>query len=117
LTQDEREFRMPYRSIKDMGTIYVYLYMKSFGNEKRVCYWAGNITDFMNPNPQIKWIEMEPDLAIGTVTKREKAGIIGIKMAIHDVTANGPIDWEEYPAWSVPLRKRPKLLKVRVFCW
>lgn len=59
---------MPYRSIKDMETIYVYLYMKSFGHEKRVCYWAGNITDFMNPNPQIKWIEMEPDLAIGTVT-------------------------------------------------
>lgn len=42
---------MPYLSIKDIGVVFIYLYMKSFGSEKRVCYWKGDITKFTNPNP------------------------------------------------------------------
>lgn len=95
----------------------IYLNRKfTIGKDKRICFWRGLATDFMNPNPEIKWIELEPDLAIGEVKEHYKAGIVGIKMAIHDVSLNGPIDWEDYPTWKKP-PKRPPNIKVRVFCW
>jgi len=97
-TENEREFRMPYLSIKDIGTVIVYLNRKfSVGKDKRICFWKGDIMEFTNPNPEIRWIELEPDLAVGEVKEHYKAGIVDIKLSIHDVTANGPIDWMNYP--------------------
>lgn len=68
--EKEGEFMMPYLSLKDIGTIYVYL-RKEVGlikkEWKRVCFWKGNIMDFADPNPKLKWIEFLPDLAIGEV--------------------------------------------------
>jgi hypothetical protein len=45
--------------------------------------------DFTNPNPAIQWIELLPDFAIGEVKDHYKAGIVGIRMSIHDVSLNG----------------------------
>jgi len=46
----------------------VYLNKKSsIGKDKRICYWRGDIMQFTNPNPEIKWIEMIPDFAVGEV--------------------------------------------------
>ena len=73
--------------------------------------------DFTNPNPEIKWIEMEPDIAIGEVKEQHKAGIVGIKLSVHDVTENGEIDWMNYPTWAKKIPKRPSNIKVRVFVW
>lgn len=73
--------------------------------------------DFTDPNPEIKWIEMEPDIAIGEVKEQHKAGIVGIKLSVHDVTANGAIDWMNYPTWAKKIPKRPPNIKVRVFVW
>lgn len=85
LTENEREFRMPYLSIQDIGTVFIYLYK----GKKRICYWKGSIMEFTNPNPAIKWIELMPDFAIGEVKDHYKAGIVGIRMSIHDVSLNG----------------------------
>lgn len=116
-TENETELRLPYLSIADIGSVVIYLNRKfTIGKDKRICFWKGQITEFMNPNPEIRWLEFEPDLAIGEVKEHYKAGIVGIKFAIHDVTANGPIDWEDYPAWKKP-PKRPPNIKIRVFCW
>ena len=83
-----------------MGTVFVYLWAKpTIGKERRVCFWKGDIMKFTNPNPGLQWVELEPDFAVGEVKEHFRAGIVGIKMAIHDVTANGPIDWNDYPAW------------------
>jgi hypothetical protein len=84
---------------------------------KRVCFWKGDIMEFVNPNPELKWIELEPDLAIGKVKEHYKAGIVGIKLSIHDVSANGQIDWLNYPTWSKKIPKRPPNIKVRIYVW
>lgn len=84
---------------------------------KRVCFWKGDIMEFVNPNPELKWIDLEPDLAIGKVKEHYKAGIVGIKLSIHDVSANGQIDWLNYPTWSKKIPKRPPNIKVRIYVW
>lgn len=86
---------LPYMSILDIGTMFVYLKQKTMGKWKRVCFWKGPIKDYMDPNPKQKWIDLEPDLAIGKVKEHYKAGIVGIKFSIHDVTKDGPIDWAD----------------------
>lgn len=117
-TEKDNEFSMPYMNIKDIGTVFVYLCRKfKLNDDKRICFWKGSILDFVNPNPELKWLELEPDLAIGEVKEHYKAGIVGIKLSIHDVSANGPIDWTDYPTWAKKIPKRPPNIKVRVFCW
>ena len=100
------DFIAPYMSIEDIGTVFVYLNKKFIRNTKRICFWKGNITQFTNPNPELKWIEMTPDLAIGEVKEFHMAGIVGLRLSIHDVTKNGPIDWNEYWRWTTKISKR-----------
>jgi hypothetical protein len=73
--------------------------------------------DFINPNPEIRWLELEPDLAIGEIKDHFRAGIVGIKLSIHDIENDGPIDWLSFQQWAKKIPKRPPNLKVRVFCW
>jgi hypothetical protein len=118
MTTEDPLVTFPYINIQDIGTVYVYLHRKyRVGGMKRICYWRGNIMEFVNPNPEIKWIELEPDFAIGEVKEHYKAGIVGIKMSIHDVSTNGSIDWMNYPTWAKKIPKRPPNIKVRVFVW
>jgi hypothetical protein len=100
------EFRVPYTSIEDIGTVFVYLNKKFKFSTKRICFWKGSIMQFTNPNPELRWLEMTPDLAIGEVKEFHKAGIVGLRLSIHDVTKNGPIDWKDYPQWAKKQSKR-----------
>ena len=93
-----------------MGRVYVYL----MSGSKPICYWKANIEEFMDPNPQFKWIELLPDLSIGKVTEPHKAGIISFKLSIHD-TSEGPIKFEHFDAWKKPPQKRLPVKKVRAF--
>lgn len=58
-----------------------------------ICYSCFDIEQFMDPNPQPKWIELQPDLSVGKVKDYYKAGIVSIKLAIHDKSKDGPIDF------------------------
>lgn len=60
---------------------------------------------------------MIPDLAIGKVTEAHKAGLISIKLSIHDKTANGPISFDKFDAWKKPPAKRLNVKKVRAFIY
>jgi hypothetical protein len=60
---------------------------------------------------------MNPDLAIGEVKDFYRAGIIGVKMSVHDVTSNGAINWKDSPAWAGKIVRRPPIMKVRVYIW
>ena len=46
-----------------MGKVFIYL----MDGEKQVCYAKDEISNYLEPNPSIKWIELEPDLSIGRV--------------------------------------------------
>ena len=59
---------------------------------------------------------MKCDLAIGKVSLAHKAGLISLKMAIHDRSLNGPIDFEKsVSAWKKPPPKRLSVFKIRVY--
>lgn len=116
--KEEEPFESPYLSLKDMGTLMIYVWQKmKIGKDKRVCFWKGDIMQFTDPNPKQKWINLEPDLAIGEVKEHYNAGIVGVKISLHDITADGPIDWKDYPVWAKRPKKYPDIFNVRVFCW
>jgi hypothetical protein len=51
------EFRVPYTSIEDIGTVFVYLNKKFKFSTKRICFWKGSIMQFTNPNPELRWLQ------------------------------------------------------------
>jgi hypothetical protein len=44
------------------------------------------------------------------------AGLVGIRISIHDVTQNGPYDWSK-GVWGARIPKRPGNLKARVYIY
>lgn len=104
-------FVAPYINIADIGTVFVYLIYE----DERVSFWKGSILEFLDPNPQLRWLELEPDLAVGRVKEHYKAGIVGLRMSIHDGAT--PINWMSHKVWSQKIVKRPPLIKIRIFCW
>lgn len=72
--------------------------------------------DHFEANPKLKWVEMEPDLAIGKVKDHYKAGIVSFRFSIWDCQ-QGDVLWNNFDVWKNKLKIRPKTYKVRVFCW
>ena len=62
--------------------------------DKPICFYSANIEEFMDPNPKMRWIELNPDLALGKVTEHSQAGLISFKMSIHDKAKDGPISFD-----------------------
>ena len=44
-----------------------------------------------------------------------KAGLVGIRLAIHDVTEFGLVDWNSIDVWGKRMPRRPGNLKVRAY--
>lgn len=104
-------YTAPYQDIYDIGRVYVYL----MSGDKPVCYFKTDIEEFMDPNPQWRWLEMFNDLSVGKVTDPHKAGLMSIKLSIHDKTKDGPINFEQFDAWKKPPAKRLNLKLVRAY--
>jgi hypothetical protein len=105
---------MPYVDVKDIGKVYIYLMS---GNDP-VCYYVADIEKFTNPNPEFQWIEMIPDLALGKVKEHHKAGVISIKLSIHDKTKDGEIDFKRHKSWATETKKNRigvKIVRANVF--
>ena len=60
-------------------------------------------------------MQLQPDRAFNDVKEPHKAGLVGMKLSIRDVTQFGPVDWGNNPVWKVKMPRRPKNLKVRAF--
>ena len=102
-----------YQNIYDIGRVYIYL----MDGDKPISFHKENIENFMNPDPQIRWVELEPDLSIGKVKEHYQAGIISFKLSIHDKTVNGSLDFNTFRTWKKPIPKRPAIKKVRAFVY
>lgn len=72
-----------------MGKVYFYL----MDGDNAVCYAKDDIENFLDPNPDLRWIELTPDLSVGKVSEPHKAGIISVKLSIHPKSEKGPIDF------------------------
>ena len=75
-----------------MGKLMVYL----MDDDKPVCFWKGNCTNFINPDAEMKFEVFKTDLALGKVTENYQAGLIGMKISINNVSVNGPVRFEDY---------------------
>ena len=51
------------------------------------------MSDFMDPNPQYKWLTMKNDKAYGYVTKEHEAGLIQLKLSFNSRSVNGAVDF------------------------
>jgi hypothetical protein len=85
------------------------------GGWKRICFYRANIEEFFDHNPPVEWIQLNPDLAIGECKEHYKAGIVGIRMSLHDIGNDGPVNWMDYPSWSTKMKKRPNIIKARAY--
>ena len=100
-----------------MGTIFVYLVSNStISGEQKVCFARILAKDLLDKDPVIKWIEFLPDPAIAAVKESHMAGLVGLRISIHDVTENGPYDWSK-GVWGARIPKRPGNLKARVYIY
>ena len=108
---------MPYINTADIGSIFVYLQRKfTLGGTKKICYFRAPVSEFMNLDPQeIRWVELQPDLAVGEIEETHKAGLVGMRLSIHDATARGPLDWKSQPFWKGKAPRRPMSVKVRAY--
>ena len=93
--------KLPYVDIKDIGKVYVYL----MNGKDPICYYVADVENFTNPNPEYQWIELTPDMAMGKVKDAHKAGIISLKLSIHDKTKKGAIDFKKYNSWANETKK------------
>ena len=60
-------------------------------------------------------MQLQPDRAVNEVKLPHKAGIVGMKLSIRDVTKDGPVDWSQNPVWGKRLPRRPGNKKVRAY--
>lgn len=107
--------KLPYVDVKDIGKVYVYL----MNGKDAICYYVADIEKFIDPNPSnYSWIELIPDLAMGKVKDSHKAGLVSIKISVHDRTKHGPIDFKEKKAWASEVKKKRigvKMIRAYVF--
>mmetsp|Transcript_9561 Transcript_9561/g.9184 ORF Transcript_9561/g.9184 Transcript_9561/m.9184 type:complete len:129 (-) Transcript_9561:525-911(-) len=103
--------KLPYLDEYDIGRVYIYI----MSGDKQLCFYQGEVEDFLDPNPEMNWIQMKCDLAVGKVSEPNKAGIISLKLSIHNKTKNGPVDFSTFEAWKKPPPKRLNVFKVRCY--
>jgi hypothetical protein len=105
---------MPYKDILDIGKIFIYLMQ---GNDP-ISYYKADVETFINHTPEIQWFEMIPDLSIGKIKDSYKAGVISVKLTIHNKTAKGPVNFSEFPTWKEKVNsKRIGLKTVRAYIY
>ena len=115
---EEAEFVGPYVNREDIGAVFVYLRRKfKIGGLKDICFYRGHVREFFDPNPvELKWIQLLIDKVHNEVKEPHKAGLVGMRLAVHDVTKFGTIDWNSYKeTWGKRLPRRPGNLKVRAY--
>jgi hypothetical protein len=108
---NQQTFKSVYKDLYDIGKIYIYL----MSGSDAICYYKADIEEFMDPNPQWKWVQMIPDLSVGKVKDTYKAGVISFRLSIHDKRQGGPIQYKDFKAWSKDPPKRMGVRKVRAY--
>lgn len=106
--------KLPYVDIEDFGNIVIQLLD---GDGDPVCFYIEHISSFLNPNATFKWVPLKPDPAVGEVKNTNDAGMLSFKISIHDVSANGAINFKEFDAWKKPPAKRAIPVVIRAYIY
>lgn len=108
-TFDEKIWDCPYHNLEDMADVFVYL----MDGDDPVCYYRCKASEFNKPNAELKWVPLINDLAVGSITKAYKAGMISFRLSIHNQDEFGDVDWDYVPAWSYDLSDDPDKYPIR----
>ena len=116
---EDAKFEGPYLNIDDIGGVFVYLKKKfKIGGVKNISFYRGYASSFTDLTPEnLTWVQLMPDKAINEVKEPHKAGLVGLKISIRDVTKEGgvPLDWKENKVWGKRMPRRPGNKKVRAY--
>lgn len=107
----QQNIKLPYIDEYDIGRVYVYL----MSGSTPICYYKGEIEEFLDPNPKMKWLQMNCDMALGKVKEAHLSGLVSVKISIHNTSKNGPINFESFDSWKKPPPKRLNAYKVRAY--
>jgi hypothetical protein len=66
-----------------------------------ICFHSEQLTNYQEPNAEYKWINLKPDLAVGTVKDTNKAGIFSLKLSIFKGKLE-PKDIKQFENWKKP---------------
>lgn len=96
-----------------MQSMFIYLMYKS----TPVCYWKGKVKDYIDPNPKYQWLSLKVDKAIGKIENDYEAGMIQLKLSIHDRNKAGgqTINYKDFAAWKKAPPRRLGSKKIRCF--
>lgn len=83
---------MPYEQVEHIDDIFLYLCPDKgglggmFGGKGKVAnpisYVKLKAKDFMDPNPKLQWVELQPEPIEDEVDSPELAGIVGFRLTI-----------------------------------
>ena len=71
----------------------------------------------MEPNPKMKWIELQTDDALGKVKEPQYAGIISFKMCLYDLAVKNETEFSfsSFDAWKKNPMRRLDTRKIRAY--
>lgn len=107
----QTELKLPYASVDDIGTIFIYL-CDSKGN--RLSYAKFPASQFTDPNPKLLWIEFTPDPVTKAIDSPEKGGLCSFRLSIHKGDKSS-INFNQQPEWKIKPGKRPTANMIRAF--
>ena len=99
-TEEPITLELPYKSVEDIGDIFLYLCPDKGGigglfkrkSEaavgKPVAYAKLKAKDFIDPNPELKWIELQIEPITNEIKSPELAGVVGFRMTLVPESAN-----------------------------
>ena len=104
-------FKSPCQSLEELDRVYVYL----LKDDKPICYWRSQVSNFSSFDPEMIWCPLTNDLAVGDVKKAHTAGMIQMKLTVIDLQKEVEKNLEIFPAWKQPVPKRNKSFMLRCF--
>mmetsp|Transcript_42315 Transcript_42315/g.55764 ORF Transcript_42315/g.55764 Transcript_42315/m.55764 type:complete len:209 (+) Transcript_42315:730-1356(+) len=117
-------FEAPYRNVEDMEDIFLYLCpdkgglggLLGGGKSKPaapIAFAKLRASDYMEKNPVLKWIELEPEPVEDEIDSPEMAGIVGFRLSI--VRDEPGVNLCKEANWAKKLRRRPESAKIRCY--
>lgn len=111
---DQIEFESYNQCINDFSKVIIQL----MDGSTPICYYKAPIQKFLEPNPKLEWYQFLPDNCVKKCKHPHEVGQFSLKLSLHDITSNGPMDFSIHDAWNKKtLWKRPEAVKVRAYVY
>jgi len=85
--------------------------------DQPISYYKEDIKSFTDPDAKMKWVSLRADPCVGKIKDVNKAGMLSLKLSIHDETVGGQIDFRRYDSWRAPAPPRASPIKIRAYIY